>query len=88
MEAIVQSTKGPGSSDPSDTFQGPIVVEKDQPGSGRRLADAKSQFDLMFCDVGGNAIWEAQRQGRQAQDQHDNDDDRHQSLPMSVTPPR
>ncbi|GLE02347.1 hypothetical protein PINS_up011185 [Pythium insidiosum] len=57
MEAIVQSTKGPGSSDPSDTFQGPIVVEKDQPGSGRRLADAKSQFDLMFCDVGGNAIW-------------------------------
>ncbi|KAJ0400469.1 hypothetical protein P43SY_004818 [Pythium insidiosum] len=57
MEAIVQSTKGPGSGDPSDTFQGPIVVEKDQPGSGRRLADAKSQFDLMFCDVGGNAIW-------------------------------
>lgn len=71
MEAIVQSTKADDDddTDPANQFQSPTVLEGtdetpssldgSDEGNRRRLAATNGSVPLqvLFCDVGGNAIW-------------------------------
>ncbi|GAB9465178.1 hypothetical protein Gpo141_00002594 [Globisporangium polare] len=62
IETIVQSSQGGSgsSSGAANQYQAPTVLESsDAPTTiGRRLANATaSKVDVLFCDIGGNAIW-------------------------------
>lgn len=60
IETIVQSSQGGSSADAANQYQAPTVLESsDAPTTiGRRLANTTaSKVDVLFCDIGGNAIW-------------------------------
>lgn len=62
IETIVQSSQGGSSADAANQYQAPTVLESTSAPTtiGRRLANsttANKKVDVLFCDIGGNAIW-------------------------------